>query len=356
MAKDYTRRRFLRDAGAATALLAAGASCAGEDEDAPVPAGPNAVAIVHREEIEAAVRRAVALAGGLADIQRGQTVFIKPNVVHPFVLEPGITTNPEVLAAVVRLVKERGAIAIVGDRSARQFTTSEALDGSGLRRAALDAGADEVYAAPRPSEDPSAWVLLQPPGFEETWAAQGGVLAMRRILEADHFINVPTCKNHRWAGFSLSMKAHMGSIGDDSRAPLHFMIGEPERLGRDLALLNQLFAPRLNLLDAWDTLVNGGPEGVGTDGVRYPSRLIVAGRDRLAVDAIGVSIIKLGRSRSVIPEPDQVSQHLDTTAPWAMPQIRHGIERGLGMASPAEAELRFDDVADADALEAIFLG
>lgn len=352
MSKHYTRRRFLRDAGAASALIAVGLGC-GDSEEA-VPA--NVVGIAHREEIEAAVQAAVALAGGLSDIRSGQVVFIKPNVVHPFISGPAITTNPEVLAAVVRMVKARGATVVVGDRSARQFDTTTALDGSGLRQAALDAGADEVYAAPRPVEDPSAWVLVQPPGYEETWAQMGGVLAMRKIVEADHFINVPTCKNHRWAAHSLSMKAHMGSIGDNSRDPIHYAIGEPERLGRDIALLNQIFEPRLNIIDAWDVLANGGPEGVGPDAVRYPARLIMASRDRIALDAAAVSLIKLARSRSDIPMPDEVSAFLDRTSPWAMPQIVHGIALGLGVASPLEAELRFDGVGgeDVDELEAIF--
>lgn len=353
MATHPTRRRFLRDAGAASALVALGLGC-GDNEE--LPAGPNVVGVAHREEIEAAVAAAVALVGGLSDIRSGQVVFIKPNVVHPFITGPAITTNPGVLAAVVRLVKARGATVIVGDRSARQFETADALEGSGLRRAALDAGADEVYAAPRPAEDPSAWVLMQPPGFEETWAAQGGILAMRRIVEADHFINVPTCKDHRWAAHSLSMKAHLGSIGDDSRDPIHYTIGQPERVGRDIALLNQLFAPRLNIIDAWDVLANGGPEGVGPDVVRYPARLILASRDRIALDAAGVSLIKLARARSDIPMRDEVSAFLDASSPWAMPQIVHGIALGLGVASPLEAELRFDGVADADELAAIFAG
>ncbi len=319
----------------------------------PVPV-ENIVSIVHRDDIAQAVQTAIDLAGGLDDIEPGQTVFIKPNVVHPFVNGPAITTNTEVIKAIVRICKARGAIVTVGDRSARQYNTTDALDGSGIRSAALEAGADVVYAALRPQEDPGAWVLLQPPRGEETWAHLGGVLAMRRIIEADHFINVPTCKNHRWAGYSLSMKAHMGSIGDDSRHPLHFTIGQPDRLARDLAIFNQLFEPRLNIIDAWDSLINGGPEGVGTDAVTVPSRLILAGRDRLALDAMAFSVIKLGRSRTPIPEPDQVAPFNDSHTPWTMPQITYGIEFGLGASSPAEVVLRFDNVADEAALTAVF--
>src|SRR4029453_17661185 len=114
----------------------------------------------------------------------------------------------------------------VGDRSARQVGPSEPVfRATGLTTAMLAAGADEVYPAPRPSEDPSAWVLVKPPRYEETWSGPGGILAMRKIVEADHLIDVPVCKNHRWAAFSLSMKNFIGAIGDDSRDLLHFNVG-----------------------------------------------------------------------------------------------------------------------------------
>ena len=54
----------------------------GDDSGAvPIPEGMSAVAIVHREAIGDAVRRAIALAGGIDEIQPGQAVFIKPNAV-----------------------------------------------------------------------------------------------------------------------------------------------------------------------------------------------------------------------------------------------------------------------------------
>ena len=120
----------------------------------------------------------------------------------------------------VRLVKQRnpGRI-IVGDRSARTFPdTARVLQATGLRDAALAAGADEVYAGRSPTEAPDEWVLLKPPHFEETWGRAGGLLAMKKILDADHLINVPACKDHRYALFTMSMKNFVGAIGDSSRA------------------------------------------------------------------------------------------------------------------------------------------
>lgn len=331
----------------------------GGDGGASVPSGAR-VAIVHRENLDEAVARAVELAGGLDAIQPGQSVFIKINGVSDRAIgTAGIRTSNEMIAAVVRLVKQRNpGLIVVGDRSARQFPdTAAVFRNAGIEQAALDAGADEVYAAPSPTSDPSAWMLLQPEGYETTWSAAGGLLAMRRILECDHLINVPTCKNHRYALFSLSMKNFIGAIGDSSRDPLHFgdsIAADFEPIGRDIAVLNGMFSPLMNILDASTALINGGPQGDGADAVRAMPGLVLASRDRCALDAAGVSLIKLEIGRTDVPQPDAAQARLAATSPFSFPQIVHAAALGLGVATHEEAQLIFDDVADADAIEGLF--
>ncbi|MEK6606688.1 MAG: DUF362 domain-containing protein [Myxococcota bacterium] len=372
-----TRREFLEATGAAASLAALGLGCddpaggvtrdqggaavadGGADggEDLSIPQGKAVVGIAHRDNVEEAVRRAITLAGGLTIIEAGQTVFIKPNAVHPYVQGfSGVVTSSAVLAAVVRAVKERKPSRIVvGDRSARGFSTDLAFSNTGLRDAALEAGADEVFAALPPADAPDDWLLLQPPAWEETWKEKGGILAMRRIVESDHLIDLPVCKDHRWAVFSLSMKNLIGAVGDDSRDFMHYKSRMPNRLSRDVAILNQMFTPTLSIIDAWDSVINGGPEGILGDAVRVEPRLILASRDRLALDAAGASLLALELGRTKVPQPDEAYAFLTAgKSPWSLPQIVHGVERGLGVDGPNRAILRFDDVADAAALEKIF--
>jgi uncharacterized protein (DUF362 family) len=322
--------------------------------------GKTIVGIVSRMNIDEAVARAVELAGGLGDIQPGQTVFIKPNAVSDRAIGmAGIRTSPEVLAAVVKLVKARNPGKItVGDRSARQFPdTEKVFTDSGLREAAMMAGADEVYAAKSPADAPDEWMLLKPPMYETTWSAAGGLLAMKKILEADHLINVPTCKNHRYALYSLSMKAFMGGIGDSSRDPVHFsdsIAGSFNAIGKDLAIMNQMFKPLMNIIDALTAVVNGGPQGDGSDAVRTTPGLIFASRDRLAVDAAAVSLIQLELDTVMVSMPDAANATLKRDPVWKLPQIVNGIERGIGMGDPNMIELMFDGVMRSAEIEAKF--
>jgi uncharacterized protein (DUF362 family) len=356
------RREFLQG----SALLMAGSvGCSSEDEPAgggadytPVPVEPGraAVGIVNAENVEHAVRRAIALAGGLTQIQPGQSVFIKPNAVHGATYGvPGVVTSTEVLKAVIRAVKERkpGHI-IVGDRSWRQSPSSAVFKTTGLEDAALEAGADEVYPAPTPADDPPAWALTQPPFWEETWTEDGGILAMKKILDSDHLIEIPVLKNHRWAAFSLSMKNLMGAVGDDSRDPMHFNEGDPDRLSRDIAILNGIFQPTLVVLDAQMALVNGGPEGVLSDKVFTSPGLILASSDRIALDAAGVSVLKRELASATVPSPDAMHEILKNTPSWLLPQIVHGIDLGLGIASADLVDLRFEDVAASADIESVF--
>jgi len=76
------------------------------------------VSIVHtlphpgREEIAVAVRRAVALAGGLPEsVRPGATVLLKPNLVEiPYTRKSGAVTHPELCRAVAGLVSRAGGL------------------------------------------------------------------------------------------------------------------------------------------------------------------------------------------------------------------------------------------------------
>lgn len=342
----------------APATPAAGSGAA--PSGTPAAGGKITVGIVSRSSIDEMVARAVELAGGLDDIKEGQTVFIKPNAVNDRAIGmTGIRTSPEVLAAVVKLVKQRkpGKIT-VGDRSARQFPdTDRIFTESGLRDAAMMAGADEVYAAKSPADAPDEWMLLQPPMWEVTWRAAGGLLAMKKILEADHLINVPTCKNHRNAMFSLSMKAFMGGIGDSTRDPIHFsdsIGGNFDAIGRDLAILNQMFHPLMNIIDATTAIINGGPQGDGADAVRVMPGLVFASKDRLAADAAAVSLIQLELDTATVSMPDASQTQLKRNPVWMLPQIVHGKELGIGMGDPNNIALMFDGVMRSADIEAKF--
>ncbi|GHT58477.1 hypothetical protein AGMMS50222_07120 [Endomicrobiia bacterium] len=63
-----------------------------------------------------AVREAVNLIGGVSVFVRpSERILIKPNLLSPKDPSKAVTTHPEIVRAVIRLVKEVGAVPLVGD-------------------------------------------------------------------------------------------------------------------------------------------------------------------------------------------------------------------------------------------------
>ena len=81
---------------------------------------------------------------------------------------------------------------------------------------------------------------------------------------------------------------------------------------------------------------------------------MLASRDRIALDAGGVTLIKLGLENTPVPTPDQVHDLALGTRSWDYPQIRHGSAVGLGVASADLVEILFDGVDDASTIEATY--
>src|SRR5271169_1229053 len=69
-----------------------------------------------REATMIAIRRAVDIVGGMKTfVKNGDRVLIKPNLLKAKSPECAVTTHPEVVRAVIRLVRECGGRPMVGD-------------------------------------------------------------------------------------------------------------------------------------------------------------------------------------------------------------------------------------------------
>ncbi len=96
-----------------------------------------------------------------------------------------------------------------------------------------------------------------------------------------------------------------------------------------IAEINQLYRPALVLMDGLKAFVDGGPER----GKVMEPGVIVAGTDRIAVDAVGVAILnELGSNMDVMGKKV-----------FEQEQINRAVELGLGVKGPGEIEIITDD-------------
>lgn len=287
----------------------------------PMPPATVALAGVGKS-IEAAVRDAVEAAGGLAEIEPGQRVVIKPNMVSTNSGGPAgtrVTTNPEVIRAVVRLVKERGARAVVGDRGT--YDDELALVQCGYAKVCQEEGAE---AFPWLRDE---YVRFHPD--KRHW--RQGFRLPKSVAEADHFINVPMLKNHEltMAEFSCCLKAFIGVCHPKDRWLRGRDALHSRNIGEKIAELNLCKRPTINIVDATSIMVNGGPSGHSRNSIWVDSNLVLASKDRVACDSVALAVLKHFAAER------QVTKPYVTKSVWDQVQIYYAAELGIGQADPA---------------------
>ena len=104
------------------------------------------------------------------------------------------------------------------------------------------------------------------------------------FIEADKHINVPIFKSHSLSQLTIGMKNFLGTVGGN-REIFH------RKLNAKIVDLAAFFKPDLTVLDAYRVMVRNGPVGGSLKDVAL-NKTVVAGRDFVAVDAMGASLGK----------------------------------------------------------------
>ncbi len=275
MPSFITRRKFLRVTGQAGIYLGLSAGLPRQLKEAfaaekPLP--PFDLAVVQGPAAPA-VSRAIDLLGGIGRwVKKGDRVVLKPNIGFPNPPEQATTTSPEVVRMVASLCHQAGAKQIlILDHPIRR--PEICLEKSGIKLAGKGIPGTTVFT------------LAEEKFFQEVPVPRGKSLSrvkvIKKVLEADVFINLPVAKSHGGAGVSLGMKNLMGVIWN--RRAFHIRYG----LDQAIADLSTVVRPHLTILDASRALVDGGPGGPGK--VESPQKIVV-GADPVAVDAYGVGL------------------------------------------------------------------
>ena len=240
----------------------------------------------------ALVRKAIEELGGMSRfVKRGDIVVVKPNISWDRVPEQAATTNPEVVAEVVRLCFEAGAKKVkVFDRTLNE--PKRCYRRSGIEKAAKKAGADVHYVYKR---------MFKTVSFPEGELIKSWPL-YKEVLDADRIINIPVVKNHSIAGVTLGMKNYMGFLGGNrGRFHRYFDV--------KITDLNTKIRADLILLDTYRILVRNGPTGGNLADVVL-KKTVVAGVDPVAVDSFGATLLGIN--------------------PTELPFLKEAHKRGLG--------------------------
>jgi uncharacterized protein (DUF362 family) len=347
--RELTRRYFFHTALYSVALAAATQGCfmTQRDPGEPVhlkqrmdapkegpeplpktgiyPAMPRAVVALRgvNGDIEAAVFEAVQAAGGLAEIEKGQRVMIKPNLCGPGINgkypRGPITTNPEVLRAVIRLVKKRGAHAIGGDRA--MIATELAFQVSGCAKVCKEEGAE-----------PFPWTraeYIRVFKGQRHWSQ--GFRIPKILTEVDHLINLPILKSHDGEATQMTccMKAYVGVLLPLDRWQEGSNAMHAPNFAEKISEVHLAVKPTNNIVDATTILLSGGPDGLKKNALWDKANLIMASKDRVACDSVAFAVMRRYGGEKNIDLPYMKKSIFDN------PLLYYPAQLGIGQADPS---------------------
>ncbi len=273
------------------------------------------VALVSTNDRGGGVRKGIDLLG--VKSFRGKSVVLKPNfnTADP---APG-STHKDTLRSLVLSLQQMGAKQItLAERSGPGDSTRAVMEKKGILRLAQELGFNIVNLE---ELGPEGWSKIEPK--ESHWSQ--GFDFPRIYREAESIVQTCCLKTHAYGGhFTLSLKNSVGLVplkGYPYMDELHSSRDQRQMI----AEINTAYSPDLVVLDGVEAFVDGGPDR----GTKVEAKVMLAGTDRVAMDAVGVAILRL---LGTTPEVSRGSI-------FEQDQIARAAELGLGVSSAKQIQL-----------------
>lgn len=253
----------------------------------------------------------------------GKTVLVKPNF-NTADAPPGSTHNDTLDALLGAARAKNPAKLILGERSGPAVTT-EVFRMKGIAALCKKHGAEFINFE---ELSPGEWVTIDRRGLH--WPP-GTLKTPKAIVEADAILATCCLKTHSFGGvYSNALKLAVGITPKDFPT-LH---NSPD-MRKMVAEINLAYTPQLIVSDAVEVFTDGGP----MEGARKKADIMFAGSDRIALDAVGLAILKsLGSNNAIMDTPI-----------FEQEQIARAVELGLGVTTADEIEIVTGDEPSAKA-------
>ena len=248
----------------------------------------------------------------------GKKVAIKANYnsADPF----PASTHPDTLSALVDFLKEKGASIVLAERSG-MGNTKKVIEETGILELSGKKGFDIVVL----DDQKSGWSKVKPQGNH--W--KNGFLFPDVFSSADAVVQTCCLKTHRFGGhFTMSLKNSVGMVARYDSEDGYDYMGElhGSRYQRQMiAEINAAYEPVFVIMDAIEGFSNGGPD----KGTLIHPGILIASRDRVAVDAAGVALLRIYGTNDEVERGGIFEQE----------QIARAAQLGLGATSPDEIEI-----------------
>jgi uncharacterized protein (DUF362 family) len=272
------------------------------------------IAVTSTKDHRDGVRKSIELLG--INPVKGKNVIFKPNfnTADP----PPASSSMETVKQFIIKLNDMGAKSITVAERSGPVNTHETFEKVGLFELAKELNLGIVDLDEVSKEE---YVLKNPEGNH--W--KKGFLFAKIYDKAECIVETCCLKTHMYGGhFTLSLKNAVGLVRKDYMAELHSSKDQRKMI----AEINTAYKPNLIIMDGLIAFVDRGP----MEGTRKEANVFVAGTDKIAIDAVGVALLRI---LGTTPEVSKGSI-------FEQDQIKRAVELGLGITSPEEIEFLAD--------------
>ncbi|MBT3225703.1 MAG: DUF362 domain-containing protein [Deltaproteobacteria bacterium] len=302
--------------------------------------------------VEYATTKAIDLIGGINEVTKGkERILLKPNLVNA---TPSDTTNPRVIEALARLMKNSGKEVVIGEAGAASMRnidtsiqgyvcrTKNAETLQGIQNDIFKGtGYDDISknsGVPLINLHVGNMVKMKVPDnfvFKD-------IYVHKAMYDADLVCSVPMMKTHGLATVTLALKnigigGYPGMMYGTVRSLVHQEGIKLEPTGTSSVTVDMVKANKLGLsvIDATTAMQGQGPS-VSQGGSLVEMNLIIASKNALAADMVAANIMgfepteidtfkwawKAGMSPSTIDDIDVVGEKVGTVQQqFTRPQV-----------------------------------
>ena len=206
----------------------------------------------------------------------GKRVLLKPNLLRGFAPEKCVTTHPNLIETVCRVLKDLGV---------HQIDLSDSPAIGSLSSVARKAGYGNLSKR--------YGVRIVPLSNPVPLITEENIAHLKiagNISEYDSIINLPKFKSHCQMTLTLSIKNLFGLIIGKRKPILHCLVKNNKvTFGKMLIDIANYVAPSLTIIDGINAMQGNGP----INGIPYRLRLLAAGQDMTALDRVMAEIVNV---------------------------------------------------------------
>lgn len=246
----------------------------------------------NQENLFSSIQKSLDKIGGLPSfVKPNQKVLLKVNMLAAHHPDKAVTTHPEFVRAVIKLVKEAGGIPSVGD-SPGFDNPKKAAKACGYLKICEEEGVPFVYFKES--------VEVKNPNGRRFKSFQ----IAKPIADADVIINLPKLKTHGLTGITCAVKNLFGCIPGLLKAEYHVKVPTKNDFNQMLLDLLEVVKPALSIVDAVVAMEGGGGPAAG---VPKQIGLIAASADAIELDKALIEELKKTDFKFIISTPNDFS-------------------------------------------------